>query len=250
MGSMSVLTVKNTIVKPQDALPSKNTFCVDSDGSTVKVIDVKKEFEHSYLVLFFFALGNQSDSEEALQFSSSLEKFKELRCKVVGVTSDSPLAIKRWVEKSSESGGFGKVLGYDVVSDKDLSLAMELGVARTCGLPTRATFIINPSGFIRYSMIQRSDVSRNIHELLRLVSAFQTSDETGMATPAGWHPGEKDLIPTDYTEKAAYYRNKYGEDVVGQKNTKAEIHEEEVTDAKNTTSMNSDQINDETEDKT
>ena len=238
---MPILTVRNTVVKPQDPLPSKNTFCVDSDGTTVKVIDMKKEFENSYLILFFFTLGNQSDSEEVLQFSSCLEKFNELRCKVVGVSSDSPLAIKRWMEKSSEEGGFGKVLGYDVVSDKDLSLSMELGVARTCGLPARATFIISPNGLIRYSMIQRSEVSRNIKELLRLVSAFKTSDETGMATPAGWQPGDKDLIPTDYTEKAEYYRKKYGEE----KKLKADIHEgvnEQSSDVA-TTSSNSDQVN-------
>jgi len=235
---MPILTVRNTVVKPQDPLPSKNTFCVDSDGTTVKVIDMKKEFENSYLILFFFTLGNQSDSEEVLQFSSCLEKFNELRCKVVGVSSDSPLAIKRWMKKSSEEGGFGKVLGYDVVSDKDLSLSMELGVARTCGLPTKATFIISPKGLIRYSMIQRSDVRRNIHELLRLVSAFKTSDETGMATPAGWQPGDKDLIPTDYTEKAEYFRKKYGEVVKDEKITEGEAKD----DVGKTTSTNSDEV--------
>jgi len=237
---MPFLTVTNMIAKPQDPLPSKKTYCLDADGTTIKVIDVKKEFERSYLILFFFTLGNQSDSDEVLKFSASLEKFNELRCKVVGVTSDSPLAIKRWMEKSSEEGGFGKVLGYDVVSDKDLSLSMELGVARTCGLPARATFIISPNGLIRYSMIQRSEVSRNIQELLRLVSAFKTSDETGMATPAGWQPGDKDLIPTDYTEKAEYYRKKYGEE----KKLKADIHEgvnEQSSDVA-TTSSNSDQV--------
>ena len=55
---MPILTVRNTVVKPQDPLPSKNTFCVDSDGTTVKVIDMKKEFENSLdrkknLILFY-----------------------------------------------------------------------------------------------------------------------------------------------------------------------------------------------------
>ena len=67
---MPFLTVTNMIAKPQDPLPSKKTYCLDADGTTIKVIDVKKEFERSYLILFFFTLGNQSDSE-VLKFSAS-----------------------------------------------------------------------------------------------------------------------------------------------------------------------------------
>ena len=33
---------------------------------------------------------------------------------------------------------------------------------------------------------------------------------TGKATPATWKGNEEDLIPTDYTDKLAYFKKKYG----------------------------------------
>ena len=160
--------------------------------------------------MFFFPLGLNSDSTEVLKFSSNVQKFQELGCKVIGVTNESPLAVRRWMEKDTESGGFGRVVGFPILSDKDLALSMSMGVARTCGLPARSVFIVDPTSFVRYSMIQRADISHSLPELLRLVAAIKKSDETGMATPAGWQSDETDLIPTDYTDKVAYYKRKYG----------------------------------------
>ena len=206
---MSLLKVKNQPSKPQDPLVSLNTICVDSDGKTIKRINVAEMNKNAYKVLFFFPLGTKADSLEVLKFSASLQQFQDKGCSIIGVTSESPLAIRRWIEKDLESGGFGRTLNFPIISDKDLSLSMSLGVARTCGLPARATFIIDTKGLIRYSMIHRASIGGNIPELLRIVSAFQISDSTGMATPAGWQPGSDDLIPTDYTDKVAYFRKKY-----------------------------------------
>ena len=33
---------------------------------------------------------------------------------------------------------------------------------------------------------------------------------TGKATPATWNGNEEDLVPTDYTDKLAYFKKKYG----------------------------------------
>ena len=32
----------------------------------------------------------------------------------------------------------------------------------------------------------------------------------GKATPATWNGNEEDLVPTDYTDKLAYFKKKYG----------------------------------------
>ena len=103
---------------------------------------------------YFFPLGQKTHSEEVLKFSSSLQEFSNLGCRVIGVTSESPLAITRWMEKETETGGFGRLIGFPVLSDKDLTLSASLGVARNCGLPAKSAFIIDPKGKIRYSGIQ------------------------------------------------------------------------------------------------
>merc|ERR1712025_1212386 len=213
---MSILTVKNKLFKPQDPLLSREIPSLAEDGKTIEKVNEKEKFSGSYQILFFFPLGLKSDSEEVLKFSSSVKQFEELECKVVGVTNESPLAVRRWMEKDVESGGFGQVVGFQILSDKDLTLSMSMGVARTCGLPARSVFIVDPKSFVRHSIVQRADIKHSMPELLRLVAAIKRSDETGMATPAGWHSDDSDLIPIDYTEKVAYFKKKYGPNSIDQ----------------------------------
>ena len=210
---MAVLTVKNKMFKPQDSLPSMLVYGVQDDGQTINQFNIRDYAKGAYLLLFFFPLGLKEDSEEVLKFAKSLKELKELDCKVIGVTSESPLAIKRWIVKDHESGGFGQVLGFPMISDKDLALAMSMGVARGCGVPSRSAFIFDPRGLARYCAAQKSGIKFNTKELLRLVNAVKTSDRTGMAVPAGWKSGEDDLIPTEYSAKVAYFKRKYGSNV-------------------------------------
>ena len=207
---MSLLTVKNQLLKPQDPLPSLLVYGVQDDGQTIIRFNIQDYAKGAYLLLFFFPLGLKEDSEEVLKFAKVLKDFKELDCKVVGVTSESPLAIKRWMVKDHESGGFGQVLGFPIVSDKDLALSMSMGVARGCGVPARSAFIVDPRGLVRYCAAHKSGIKFSIRELLRLVNAIKVSDRTGMAVPAGWTSGEDDLIPTEYSAKLAYFKRKYG----------------------------------------
>ena len=206
---MSLLTVQNRPFKPF-SLPSLLVYGVQDDGLTINQFNIHDYAKGAYLLLFFFPLGLKEDSEEVLKFAKSLKEFQELGCKVVGVTSESPLAIKRWMVKDHESGGFGQVIGFPMVSDKDLALSMSLGVARGCGVPSRSAFIFDPRGLARYCAAHKNGIKFNTRELLRLVNAVKTSDRTGMAVPAGWKSGEDDLIPTEYSAKVAYFKRKYG----------------------------------------
>lgn len=47
---------------------------------------------------------------------------------------------------------------------------------------------------------------RSIPEFLRLVAALQTSDKHKIATPEGWQPGEKVIVPPPGTAEAAEQR--------------------------------------------
>ena len=164
---MSLLTVQNRPFKPQDSLPSLLVYGVQDDGLTINQFNIHDYAKGAYLLLFFFPLGLKEDSEEVLKFAKSLKEFQELGCKVVGVTSESPLAIKNWMMKDHESGGFGQVIGFPMVSDKDLALSMSLGVARGCGVPSRSAFIFDPRGLARYCSAHKNGIKFNTKELLR-----------------------------------------------------------------------------------
>jgi hypothetical protein len=100
-------------------------------------------------------------------------------------------------------------VGFSILTDKDLSLSMSMGVARDCGAPARATFIIDWTGTVRYMMVHRSDIGRSVKEILRLVQAFRHSDLTGEALASGWIPNGE-VIPTDFSQKIEYFINKFG----------------------------------------
>ena len=198
---LPILNVENDLLQPQAIFKGTSMDGLDKDGNCVKIVE--DNFLGSYLVLFFLPLGMTSDSEEILKFKSGLQMFETLNCRILGITNESPFAIKRWLEKKS-----GGTTGFPLVSDKDLRLGMTFGVARECGLHARSTFIIDPRGQVRYTQVMSAGSGRSVDEILRLVSALQASDEQGKAVPAGWTPGEE-LVPILFSEKVEYFRRKF-----------------------------------------
>ena len=198
---LPILNVDNDLLQPQAIFNGTSMDGLDKDGNCVKIVE--DNFLGSYLVLFFLPLGMTSDSEEILKFKSGLQMFETLNCRILGITNESPFAIKRWLEKKS-----GGTTGFPLVSDKDLRLGMTFGVARECGLHARSTFIIDPRGQVRYTQVMSAGSGRSVDEILRLVSALQASDEQGKAVPAGWTPGEE-LVPILFSEKVEYFRRKF-----------------------------------------
>ncbi len=59
----------------------------------------------------------------------------------------------------------------------------------------RATFVIDPEGILRAMVYYPMTNGRSIPEFLRLVTALQTSDANKIATPEGWQPGDKVIVP-------------------------------------------------------
>ena len=84
---MSIQIVQNKLAKPQDPLPLMEIPGVEHDGKNIRKFKTEN-FVGSYHLMFFFPLGKKADSDEVLDFSSSLQEFNNLGCKVVGVTSD------------------------------------------------------------------------------------------------------------------------------------------------------------------
>jgi peroxiredoxin (alkyl hydroperoxide reductase subunit C) len=52
---------------------------------------------------------------------------------------------------------------------------------------------------------------RNIDELIRLVTALQTTDANGVSTPVNWRPGDPVVVPAPATSEAAKARKNNGE---------------------------------------
>ena len=55
-------------------------------------------------------------------------------------------------------------------------------------------------------------VGRNVEETLRLVKAFQYTDEHGEVCPSGWEPGKATMVADHGSDKlAAFWANVHGQ---------------------------------------
>ena len=175
MSGQSSMNFSDRTILPQMRYPfsaKPSLLCLDSNGNTIRKFDFE-ECKKTYFVLFFFPMDFLADASEVLAFSAHLEEFKKNETKVIGVTQDSPYVIRHWTQKQEANGGFGKPLGFPVLSDKDQSLAQLMGVAQPHGFPCRASFIIDFVGDIRYMMIHESKLGRSVKDILRLSIAFR-----------------------------------------------------------------------------
>lgn len=68
----------------------------------------------------------------------------------------------------------------------------------------RGLFIIDGKGKIRVIQVNDAPVGRDVEETIRLVEAFQYTDEKGEVCPAGWKPGQNTIKP-DPEKKLEYF---------------------------------------------
>lgn len=61
------------------------------------------------------------------------------------------------------------------------------------GIAFRGLFIIDGKGILRQITINDLPVGRSVEETLRLVQAFQFTDQHGEVCPANWKPGKKTM---------------------------------------------------------
>ena len=95
---MSIQVIKNNLAKPQDPLIFKEIPGVEENGKTIRKMK-NEDFAGSYCLMFFFPLGQKTHSEEVLKFSSSLQEFINLGCRVIGVTSVLLQSLDGWKKK-------------------------------------------------------------------------------------------------------------------------------------------------------
>lgn len=63
----------------------------------------------------------------------------------------------------------------------------------------RNVFFIDPQQIIRAILVYPLTNGRSIPEILRLLTALQTTDKDHVVTPANWQPGQPALVPPPQT---------------------------------------------------
>ncbi|KAK9880569.1 hypothetical protein WA026_011808 [Henosepilachna vigintioctopunctata] len=164
-----------------------------------------KDFKGQYVVLFFYPLDfTFVCPTEIIAFSDRFEEFKKINTAVVACSTDSHFSHLAWVNTPRKQGGLGP-MKIPLLADKSSSISRDYGVLdEESGIPFRGLFIIDGKGILRQITINDLPVGRSVDEVLRLVQAFQYTDEHGEVCPAGWTPGKKTIKP-NVSESKDYF---------------------------------------------
>jgi peroxiredoxin (alkyl hydroperoxide reductase subunit C) len=135
-------------------------------------------------------------ASEFIAFSKAYDRFQELGCDLLGLSVDSLFAHIAWIANIKER--FGVEVPFPIVEDPSMAVARAYGMLHPdahSSATVRASFVIDPEGLIRAITWYPMNVGRSVEELLRLVTALQTSDKSEVCTPEGWRPGDPVLAP-------------------------------------------------------
>jgi len=166
---------------------------VNGEMKTIKLSDYKGK----YVVLFFYPLDfTFVCPTEITAFSDRIDEFKQIGAEVVGCSVDSKFTHLAFINTPRNKGGLGECK-YPLLSDLSKKISKDYGVliedGADAGVTLRGLFIISPQGILRQITVNDLPVGRSVDETLRLIKAFQFTDQHGEVCPAGWTPGSKTM---------------------------------------------------------
>lgn len=188
---------------PQLNAPAPAFDCLTTDGRKTNA-----DYSGKWLVLF----SHPADftpvcTTEFIAFANRNDDFKALNTELLGLSIDSHYSHLAWMRNIQEK--FDVKIPFPIIADLDMKVANAFGMIHPEAADTsavRATFIIDDKGILRAMVYYPMTNGRSIDEILRLVTALQTSDANGIATPEGWQPGDKVIVPPPATAEAAEAR--------------------------------------------
>jgi peroxiredoxin (alkyl hydroperoxide reductase subunit C) len=196
------------INEPIAKLPRLNEPAPNFEANTTHGVRKLSDYHGKWLILF----SHPADftpvcTTEFLGFTKHYDEFTKLNCELLGLSIDSNFAHLAWVRNIKDK--FGVDIPFPIIEDISMKVAHAYGMIMPGASSTstvRTTFIIDEKGLVRAMIYYPLTNGRSIPEILRLLKALQTTDEYGVATPEGWEPGDKVLVPPPTTAKAAEKR--------------------------------------------
>ncbi|CAO1330853.1 unnamed protein product [Diamesa hyperborea] len=170
--------------------------------------DIKLEdYAGKYLVIFFYPLDfTFVCPTEIIAFSDRVEEFRKIGCEIVAVSTDSHFTHLAWINTPRKEGGLGNI-NLPLLADKSMVMSRAYGVLQEeSGVSFRGLFIIDGKQNLRQVTVNDLPVGRSVDETLRLVQAFQFTDEHGEVCPANWKPGQKTMV-ADTDRSKDYFKS-------------------------------------------
>ena len=173
-------------------------------------MSIPEDLKGSWFVLF----SHPADftpvcTTEFVAFQKRFDQFEKLGVKLIGMSVDQVFSHIKWTEWIKEK--LDVEIKFPIVAAND-AIASKLGMLHPGkGTNTvRAVFVVDPESKVRLVLYYPQEIGRNMDEVVRAIKALQTSDNNGVAIPAGWPENEliKDrvIIPPATSEADAAKR--------------------------------------------
>jgi peroxiredoxin 2/4 len=193
-------------------LPGLNKPAPDFEAKTTHGVKKLADYKGKWLVLF----SHPADftpvcTTEFIAFAKHYPDFQKLNCELLGLSIDSYYAHVAWMRNIKEK--FGVEIPFPIIEDLSMKVAHAYGMIQPGASDTsavRSTYVIDDKGILRAMVYYPMSNGRSIPEFLRLLAALQTSDKHRVATPEGWQPGDKVIVPPPADADAAEKRMSEG----------------------------------------
>lgn len=180
-----------------DKMPSFNLKAVDGkpfkeldmDNAFISVND--KSYAGKWVIMFFYPKDFTFVCPTEIEaFAELNNEFKSRNAQILAGSVDGEFVHLAW--RKNQDGL--KDLPFPMLADVKRELSSALGIIDIQeGVSQRATFVFDPEGILRFSMVTDLNVGRNPQEVLRVLDALQT----GELCPCNWRKGDSTINPSE-----------------------------------------------------
>jgi len=195
------------VARVQHPAPHFEGLAVVGEGFEEISLD---DYQGKWLILGFIPMAwTFVCPTEIIAFSEATQQFASRGAHIIFASVDSEYSLLSWAGAARKEGGLGSVQ-FPLLSDKNHKIAKDYGVLiEDEGIALRGLFIIDPKGIIRQITINDLPVGRSVDETLRLLDAFQFTEQHGEVCPANWNPGEP-TIKDNPQDSKVYFNAVHG----------------------------------------
>ena len=150
---------------------------VDHNNNMVEVSE--EDFDGEWAVIYFYPKDFTFICPTEI---SAMDEISSV-CKVIGISGDNEFCKLNWKQSDPRLGG----IHHTLAADCGLELSHALGIVANEGVCLRATYIVDPEGFIQHISVNALNTGRNANEILRTLQALKAGGLTGCE----WTPGDE-----------------------------------------------------------
>jgi len=200
---LAVLFVVSTSIAQNSKIPLIGSKAPSFKAmSTSGKLTFPDDFGDSWKILF----SHPADftpvcSSELLELAYLQPEFDRLNVKFAVISTDDVKMHKLW-EKYLEDVNYknrGNVaIEFPIFEDTDAKISKSYGMLHeptSTNRDVRGVYIIDGDNIVRSINFYPVEVGRNMHEIVRIIEALQTTKDEFVYTPANWQKGDDVIIP-------------------------------------------------------